>query len=58
MIWFVIGGILGAIQLAISLARRNWESEGPALFITFGAILGAGVYGTILWAIFDLWLEV
>ena len=58
MVWFIIGGVLGALQLAVSLARRDWRSESPPLFIGFGALIGASVYGTILWLIFDQWLGV
>jgi len=51
MIWFVIGAILGAVQLGLPLVRKQRRTEMPLLFVGVGAILGALVYGSIMWAI-------
>ena len=51
MIWFAMGAVLGAIQLGLPILRKKRQVEGPFVFIGVGAILGALVYGTILWLI-------
>lgn len=49
MIWFVVGGVLGLVQLWISLRRK--PSNHSIAVLVIGAALGAAVYGTILWFI-------
>jgi hypothetical protein len=51
MIWFIIGAILGALQLGIPLMMGKRVVTMPVLYIGVGAALGAGVYGTILWLV-------
>ena len=51
MIWFAIGAVLGALQLGLPILLGKREVQGPVIFVGVGAILGALVYGTILWLI-------
>jgi hypothetical protein len=51
MAWFVIGAILGCLQLLWSLQRRSSPMDHPVAGIATSAIFGAVVYGTILWLI-------
>ena len=57
MLWYALGAALGALQLAVPLASGRRKSEMPFLFVIIGAVLGSAVYGTILWLVFDQWLE-
>ena len=52
MIWFAIGAVLGALQLGLPILLGKRQVQGPVVFVSVGAILGALVYGTILWLIF------
>lgn len=53
MVWFAIGAALGAFQFAVSLARRPVQGGHPVQAFVLVAILGAAVYGTVLWLIFS-----
>lgn len=53
MVWFAIGAALGALQFAVSLARRPVQGGHPVQAFVLVAILGAAVYGTVLWLIFS-----
>jgi len=49
MIWFAIGGVLGMAQLGVSLIRRPTTMGHPIQGFVAAAILGALIYGGILW---------
>jgi hypothetical protein len=48
MVLFVIGAMLGGLQLLLCLRRRP-AMEHPIAGIATSLIFGAIVYGTILW---------
>lgn len=50
--WAAIGAVLGMVQMAISLLRRPIFGGHPIQGFLTVAILGALIYGTILWLIF------
>lgn len=60
MVWFGIGAGLAVLQVVISLVRRPNRGLIPMLqgggypiqAFLFTAVLGAAVYGTVLWLIF------
>lgn len=52
MIWFIAGGFLGAGQMALSLMRKPISGGHPIQGFAVAALLGAAIYGTILWLVF------
>ncbi|MDX0469933.1 hypothetical protein [Sinorhizobium meliloti] len=54
MIWFVSGAGLGVLQMAVSLIRRPTTLEHPIQGFAATAVLGALIYGTILWMLANL----
>lgn len=49
LIWFVSGAGLGVLQMAVSWLRRPTTMEHPFQGFAAAAVLGALIYGTILW---------
>ncbi|WP_157813645.1 hypothetical protein [Sinorhizobium meliloti] len=49
MIWFVCGAGLGVLQMAASFVRRPFPMNHPIQGFAASALLGALIYGTILW---------
>ena len=61
MFWFILGGVIAAIQSA--LLMRDKLSEGhrhshPLRAMSLNFIWGALSYGTVMWLIFSKWLKV
>jgi hypothetical protein len=56
-LWYVIGAVLGALQLGLPIAQGKREVQMPVLFVAVGAALGALVYGSLLWGITS-WLGI
>ena len=46
--WFIVGAILGVIQLSITIIRGKRVVNAPVLFLIFGAIIGSIFYGNVL----------
>lgn len=51
MIWFLIGAGLGVLQMVISLIRRPVTGGHPIQGLVTAAVLGALVWGTLLWLV-------
>lgn len=51
MIWFVSGAGLGVLHMAASFVRRPSTMYHPIQGFATAAILGAVIYGTILWVL-------
>ncbi|MDE3811574.1 hypothetical protein I7I49_14955 [Sinorhizobium meliloti] len=49
MVWYVSGAGLGVLQMAVSLFRRPSTMDYPIQGFAVAALLGALIYGTILW---------
>lgn len=62
-VWFLVGASIGVVQTAISMARTPTQAAGifqnghPIQGFLFAAFLGAAAYGTILWVVFGLLLD-
>jgi hypothetical protein len=56
MWWFVLGALLGVIQLVVRFYREPPPPEANNLLVGFvlSAVLGAVLYGSILWLVFSL----
>ena len=52
--WFLIGAALGMAQLLVQLRNKPIEFGHPAAIFAVSALIGAVIYGTILWLIFDV----
>ena len=46
--WFIVGAILGVLQLSITKNKKKRVVKGPFLFLIFGAIIGSVFYGNII----------
>lgn len=49
--WFLIGAGLGVVQMGVSLVRKPISMGHPIQGFAVAAILGAAIYGTILWLV-------
>ncbi len=54
MWWFVLGAVLGVVQLVVRLHREPPEADNLLVGVLVSALLGAALYGTILWLIFGV----
>ncbi len=52
--WFLIGAVLGMAQLLIQLRNKPINFGHPAAIFAVSALIGAVIYGTILWLIFGV----
>lgn len=52
MIWFIIGAALGMASLGFSLLRKPMAGDYPIQGFATAAVLGAAIFGTVLWLIF------
>ena len=52
--WFLIGAVLGMAQLLLQLRNKPIDFGHPAAIFAVSALIGAVIYGTILWLIFGV----
>lgn len=49
VVWFIVGAGMGCAQLAYGLIKWPRDVDRPILRYAFAAVMGAAVYGSILW---------
>jgi hypothetical protein len=49
VVWFIVGAGMGCAQLAYRLIKWPRDVDRPILRYAFAAVMGAAVYGSILW---------
>jgi len=56
MWWFLLGALLGVVQLVVRLYREPMPPEIDSLLVGFilAALLGTVIYGTLLWLVFGV----
>jgi len=56
MWWFLLGALLGVVQLIVRLYREPMPPEIDSLLVGFllAALLGTVIYGTLLWLVFSV----
>lgn len=52
--WLLIGAALGMVQTLVQLRSKPIDVVHPAAIFAVSALIGAVIYGTILWLIFDV----
>lgn len=51
---FIIGAVLGIIQFAVRIARHRISGDYPFQAFAVMALIGGGVYGTVIWLLAKL----
>ncbi len=56
MWWFLLGAVLGMVQLIVRLYREPMPPEIDSLLVGFllAAVFGTIIYGTLLWLVFSV----
>lgn len=49
LVWYLVGAVLGCLQVALWPVRRLERLGRPALTYAAAALLGALIYGNVLW---------
>jgi len=52
--WLLIGAAMGMVQTLVQLRSKPIDVVHPAAIFAVSALIGAVIYGTILWLIFDV----
>ena len=54
MWWFLLGAVLGVVQLVVRFYREPPDADNLWIGFLVAAVMGAGLYGTILWLVFSV----